>query len=63
MGQDRFQEVGRTEMVKDSLNPQWVRKIEIDYRFEERQVGCQDTCVCVCVWYFYLIFGVCGVKM
>ncbi|XP_063850338.1 copine-8-like isoform X2 [Scylla paramamosain] len=38
MGQDRFQEIGRTEMVKDSLNPQWVRKIEIDYRFEERQL-------------------------
>ncbi|XP_045581544.1 copine-8 isoform X3 [Procambarus clarkii] len=37
-GQDSFYEVGRTEMIKDSLNPQWVRAIEVDYRFEERQI-------------------------
>ncbi|XP_069980599.1 copine-8 isoform X2 [Penaeus vannamei] len=37
-GQDRFYEIGRTEMVKDSLSPQWMRKFEVDYRFEERQV-------------------------
>lgn len=36
-GFDNFHEVGRTEMIKDSLNPQWVREIEVDYRFEERQ--------------------------
>lgn len=38
-GQDRFYEIGRTEMVKDSLSPQWMRKFEVDYRFEERQVS------------------------
>ncbi|XP_071534186.1 copine-8-like isoform X2 [Panulirus ornatus] len=37
-GQDRFFEIGRTEMIKDSLNPQWIRKLEVEYRFEERQV-------------------------
>lgn len=37
-GHDRFFEVGRTEMIKDSLNPQWIRKFEMDYRFEERQI-------------------------
>ncbi|XP_066950988.1 copine-8-like isoform X1 [Macrobrachium rosenbergii] len=37
-GHDRFFEIGRTEMIKDSLNPQWIRKFEIDYRFEERQL-------------------------
>lgn len=39
MYQDHFEEVERTEMIKDTLDPQWVRKVEIDYRFEERQVG------------------------
>lgn len=38
-GMDRYSELGRTEMIKDSLNPQWIRKVEVDYRFEERQVG------------------------
>ncbi|KAK4304697.1 hypothetical protein Pmani_023369 [Petrolisthes manimaculis] len=37
-GQDRYIELGRTEMISDSLNPEWVRKIEMDYRFEERQM-------------------------
>ena len=30
-------EVDRTEVVKDSLYPQWVKKFEMDFRFEERQ--------------------------
>ena len=37
-GQNSFSEVFRTERIKDSLNPQWVKKFEVDYRFEERQV-------------------------
>ena len=37
-GQNRFYEAGRTEVIKDTLNPKWVYKFEIDYRFEERQV-------------------------
>ncbi|XP_042231401.1 copine-8-like isoform X2 [Homarus americanus] len=37
-GNDRYHEVGRTEMIKDCLNPQWVRTIEVEYRFEERQM-------------------------
>ena len=37
-GNQRLVEVGRTEVIKDNLNPEWVNKIEIDFRFEERQV-------------------------
>ncbi|XP_076035926.1 copine-8-like isoform X2 [Oratosquilla oratoria] len=37
-GQETFFEVGRTEIIQDSLNPEWVKKFEVDYRFEERQV-------------------------
>ena len=33
-----WQEIGRTEMIKDTVNPQWVKRFEVDYRFEERQV-------------------------
>uniref|UniRef100_A0A6A7G5X7 Copine-8-like isoform X1 n=2 Tax=Hirondellea gigas TaxID=1518452 RepID=A0A6A7G5X7_9CRUS len=36
--QNTQHELGRTEKITDSLNPQWVTKIELDYRFEERQV-------------------------
>lgn len=30
-------EVGRTEMVKNTLNPDFVRKVHLTYRFEEQQ--------------------------
>jgi len=30
-------EVGRTEMIKDNLNPAWEKKFVVDYSFEERQ--------------------------
>ena len=36
-GNVKWHEVGRTEQVKNDKNPVWKRKIEIDYRFEERQ--------------------------
>jgi hypothetical protein len=35
---DAWIEVGRTEMMKDSLNPEWIKKFEVDYSFEEMQV-------------------------
>ena len=28
---------GRTEMIKDNLNPDFVKKFNIDYYFEENQ--------------------------
>ncbi|CAG7668662.1 unnamed protein product [Allacma fusca] len=31
-------EVGRTEQVKNNLNPSWNKKFLVDYRFEERQL-------------------------
>ena len=34
---DTWLEVGRTEMIKDSLNPKWERKFQVDFSFEERQ--------------------------
>jgi hypothetical protein len=34
---DMFSEVGRTEIVKDSLNPTFIKKFLIDYYFEEVQ--------------------------
>ena len=30
-------EVGRTEMVADSLNPEFVTEINVDYFFEQQQ--------------------------
>jgi len=37
-GQDDFIEVDRTEMIENNHNPQWIKKFEIDYRFEEKQL-------------------------
>lgn len=31
-------EVGRTEVIKDNVNPEWMTKILVDYRFEARQM-------------------------
>ena len=31
-------EYGRTELISDSLNPQWQKKFIMDYKFEERQM-------------------------
>lgn len=30
-------QIGRTETVKDELNPEWNRKIRMDYWFEVKQ--------------------------
>ena len=30
-------ETGRTECVKDTVNPEWATKFLVDYSFEERQ--------------------------
>ncbi|RXG67369.1 Copine-8 [Armadillidium vulgare] len=37
-GQNSYFEIGRTELISNCLNPQWVKKFEVDYRFEERQL-------------------------
>lgn len=36
-GSDAWREFGRTESVKNSLNPDFVRKFNLDFYFEERQ--------------------------
>uniref|UniRef100_A0AC34F842 C2 domain-containing protein n=1 Tax=Panagrolaimus sp. ES5 TaxID=591445 RepID=A0AC34F842_9BILA len=33
----KYQEIGRTEQIQDCLNPEWIKKIIINYMFEERQ--------------------------
>lgn len=35
--QDAYFEVGRTEIIKDNLNPEWVKKFLINYSFETVQ--------------------------
>ncbi|KAK2158060.1 hypothetical protein LSH36_178g05059 [Paralvinella palmiformis] len=37
IGSNNFLEVGRTEMIKDCLNPEFVKKFNVDYFFEELQ--------------------------
>ncbi|XP_054163234.1 copine-8-like [Oppia nitens] len=34
---DKYFEIGRTETIKDSLNPEWVKKLVISYNFETIQ--------------------------
>ena len=36
--QEHWTEVGRTETIKDDLNPEWQHKFVVNYSFEERQV-------------------------
>lgn len=36
-GASDYKEVGRTEEIKNCLNPQWNTKIEVMYVFEQRQ--------------------------
>eukprot|EP00127_Corallochytrium_limacisporum_P005789 Clim_evm7s211 gene=Clim_evmTU7s211 len=36
-GQESWKELGRTEMVKDNLNPEFKKEVLVDYRFEEIQ--------------------------
>merc|ERR1712243_299898 len=37
-GQEQFVEYGRTEMIENNHNPQWIKKFQLDYRFEEKQL-------------------------
>lgn len=37
MGQESYHEVGRTEMLKNTLNPDFAKKFVLDYYFEELQ--------------------------
>ena len=34
----KWHEIGRTEMISDSLNPQWAKKFVLNYNFEVRQL-------------------------
>ncbi|VDL81179.1 unnamed protein product [Nippostrongylus brasiliensis] len=36
-GNGRWQEVGRTETLKNTLNPEWATQIRVEYLFEEKQ--------------------------
>ena len=31
---NRWQEIGKTELIHDNLNPEFVKKILVDYQFE-----------------------------
>lgn len=35
--QDKYYEIGRTEIIKDNLNPEWVKKFLINFNFETVQ--------------------------
>ncbi|XP_031627955.1 copine-9-like [Contarinia nasturtii] len=35
--QDQYYEISRTETIDDTLNPQWVKKVLVDYNFETIQ--------------------------
>ena len=30
--------LGRTELISDNLNPQWIQGVDVDYMFEEQQI-------------------------
>jgi Ca2+-dependent lipid-binding protein len=34
---DRYIEIGRTEVINNDLNPDWAKKLNIDYKFNESQ--------------------------
>ena len=36
--QGQWFELGRTEKIKDTLNPAWEKRFVVDYSFEERQI-------------------------
>lgn len=36
-GHDRWSEFGRTETIMNNLNPEWTKRFQINYFFEERQ--------------------------
>lgn len=35
--QNRFFEIARTEVIQDTLNPEWVKKVVLNYNFETIQ--------------------------
>ncbi|VDN29482.1 unnamed protein product [Gongylonema pulchrum] len=37
LNDNKFREVGRTEVIQNSLNPEWKETVEVDYFFEETQ--------------------------
>lgn len=43
--QMEFVEIGRTERIKNSLNPQWSTKMRVNYYFESKQLLRFNLCV------------------
>ncbi len=37
-GSRQWKEVGRTEKIENTLDPEWTKTFEIEYFFEEKQV-------------------------
>merc|ERR1711974_103283 len=37
-GNEKWMELGRTEVIKDCLNPEWTKKFILHYNFEVRQM-------------------------
>jgi len=33
-----WQQIDRTEIIHDNLSPQWVKKILVDFHFEQQEV-------------------------
>ena len=38
-GSRQWKEVGRTERIHNTLNPEWTQTMVLDYYFEEKQVS------------------------
>ena len=38
-GRRAWKEVGRTEKIENTFDPEWTKTFEIEYFFEEKQVG------------------------
>ena len=34
---NRWKEIGKTEVIHDNLNPEWVKKILVDFHFEQTE--------------------------
>jgi hypothetical protein len=42
---NHWQEVGRTEVIMDNLDPKFVKSFQVEYKFEEKQkfkIQCYD---------------------
>ena len=50
-----YVEVGRTERIKNNLNPDFVTPITVDYRFEENQAIRLSVYVCMYVCMYVMV--------